>query len=68
VIICFLLFAKDNYESFHGLNDVLPAFLAKYKPDFFMQVLPEWILAVVLYTGCSLIQQRFTKSTTTNPA
>jgi hypothetical protein len=27
-----------------------------------MQVLPEWILAVVLYTACSLIQQRFAKS------
>jgi len=62
VIICFLLFAKDNYESFKGLNNMLPSFLANYHPDFFMQVLPEWILAVVLYTACSLIQQRFSKS------
>jgi hypothetical protein len=46
---------------------MLPAFLANYKPDFFMQVLPEWILAVVLYTACSFLQQRFSKpnSTTT---
>lgn len=58
VVICFLLYAKDNYETFRGLNDVLPGFLAHYRPDFFMQVLPEWILAVVLYVTLSLIQQR----------
>jgi len=55
--ICFLLYAKDNYASFAGLNEMLPGVLAHYKPDFFMQVLPEWILAVVLYIACSFIQQ-----------
>lgn len=65
VIICFLLYAKDNYESFRGLNDVLPSIFANYHPDFFMQVLPEWILAVVLYTGCSLIQQRLSTTAAT---
>lgn len=56
--ICFLLYAKDQYSWFHGLNDVLPGFLADYKADFFLQVLPAWILAITLYTICSLIQQR----------
>jgi purine-cytosine permease-like protein len=57
VIICFLLYAKDNFESFAGLNDILPGFLAVYKPDFFMQVLPEWILAVGLYILFGIVQQ-----------
>ena len=59
VVICFLLYAKDNYASFAGLNEMLPGFLAHYKPDFFMQVLPEWILAVILYITFGFIQQRF---------
>lgn len=56
--ICFVLFAKDNYASFTGVNAYLPSFLANYRADFFMQVLPAWILAVVLYTAGSALQQR----------
>lgn len=64
-IICFFLFAKEEYPSFGWVNDVLPDFLVHYRPDFFMQVLPAWILAVVLYTGCSLIQQKMSSGTVT---
>ncbi|MBC2608082.1 purine-cytosine permease family protein [Pelagicoccus albus] len=63
-IVCFFLFAKEAYPSFAWVNDVLPGFLAHYKPDFFMQVLPAWILAVVLYTVCSALQQNFSKPST----
>ena len=56
--IGFVLFAKDNYAAFSGVNQYLPAFLANYRADFFMQVLPAWILAVVLYTLCSALQQK----------
>ncbi|HEY0946548.1 MAG TPA: hypothetical protein VGD81_14820 [Opitutaceae bacterium] len=56
--ICFLLFAKDNYASFSGVNAWLPSWLANYRADFFMQVLPAWILAVTLYTVCAFLQQK----------
>lgn len=56
--IGFLLYAKDNYDSFRWVNNVLPSLLADYRADFFMQVLPAWILAVVLYTVCSFVQQK----------
>ena len=56
--ICFALYAKDNYESLGWINDYLPARLAAYHADLFSQVLPAWIIAVVLYTLCSLIQQK----------
>jgi hypothetical protein len=55
--ICFLLYAKDHYESMAWLNDRLPMFLAEYKADLFLQVLPAWIIAVTLYTVCSWLQQ-----------
>jgi len=32
-------------------------FLANYKADLFSQVLPAWVIAVTLYTLCSIIQQ-----------
>lgn len=57
-IVCFLLYAKDQYTIFAGLNTLLPQFLVDYKADFFLQVLPAWILAVLLYTVCSIIQQK----------
>jgi purine-cytosine permease-like protein len=56
--ICFVLYAKDHYASFAWVNDRLPGFLAAYKADFFLQVLPAWILAVSLYTMCAILQQR----------
>ena len=40
------------------VNGWLPSLLAAYRADFFMQVLPAWILAVTLYTLCSVVQQR----------
>jgi hypothetical protein len=55
--ICFLLYAKDRYDVFAWLNDVLPQFLVDYKADFFLQVLPAWVIAVTLYTLCSVLQQ-----------
>lgn len=60
--ICFLLFAKDHYPAFGGLNRVLPGFLARYKADVFLQVLPAWIIAVSLYVACSLVQQKFSRN------
>ncbi|MBN1764284.1 MAG: hypothetical protein JW860_03425 [Sedimentisphaerales bacterium] len=56
--ICFVLYAKDQYEAWAWVNDKLPAFLAHYKADLFSQVLPAWIIAVTLYTLCSVIQQK----------
>lgn len=56
--ICFLLYAKDNYSVFAGINSLLPGWLANYRADLFMQVLPAWILAISLYTLCSFIQQK----------
>lgn len=56
--ICFLLYAKDQYPRFAWINDVLPTFLANYEADFFLQVLPAWVIAVTLYTVCSIFQQR----------
>ena len=56
--ICFVLFAKDNYASFGWVNGWLPSWLTAYRADFFMQVLPAWILAVTLYTLCSVVQHR----------
>lgn len=58
--ICFVLYAKDNYESMAWINDKLPAFLADYEADLFSQVLPAWIIAVILYTICSIVQQKIT--------
>lgn len=55
--ICFLLYAKDQYPSMGWINNLLPAFLADYKADLFLQVLPAWIIAVSLYAVCSIIQQ-----------
>jgi cytosine permease len=55
--ICFLLYAKDQYTFMAWINNRLPAFLANYKADLFLQVLPAWLIAVGLYTVCSLIQQ-----------
>ena len=55
--ICFLLYAKDQYTSMAWINNILPTFLADYKADLFLQVLPAWIIAVGLYTVCSFIQQ-----------
>jgi len=56
--ICFVLYAKDNYESLAWLNDKLPPLLAKYQADLFSQVLPAWVIAVVLYTIGSFFQQK----------
>lgn len=55
--VCFLLYAKDQYPGMAWMNDRLPVFLARYKADLFLQVLPAWLIAVVLYTACSFIQQ-----------
>jgi purine-cytosine permease-like protein len=57
--ICFLLYAKDRYTSMAWINKHLPLFLSHYKADLFLQVLPAWLIAVILYTLCSVIQQRF---------
>lgn len=61
--ICFILYAKDHYESLTWINNHLPAFLANYKADMFLQVLPAWLLAISLYTVCSIIQQKLASTT-----
>lgn len=63
-VIGFLLYAKDNYDAFRGINRWLPGVLADYRADFFMQVLPAWILAVLLYLCCSFAQQKFSGTAT----
>lgn len=60
--ICFVLYGKDQYESMAWINDRLPPILAKYHADLFSQVLPAWVLAVTLYTVCSIVQQKLDKS------
>jgi purine-cytosine permease-like protein len=66
--ICFLLYAKDQYPAFSGINSVLPGFLVNYKADFFLQVLPAWIIAVTLYIVCSMLQQALSGSAPTESA
>ena len=66
--ICFLLYAKDHYSAFSWINSVLPEFLVNYKADFFLQVLPAWLIAVTFYIVCSLIQQRLAGPETSAPA
>lgn len=56
--ICFLLYAKDQYPQFEVINRVAPAFLANYKADVFLQVLPAWVMAITLYTVGSVVQQK----------
>jgi purine-cytosine permease-like protein len=63
--ICFLLYAKDNYESLAWINGQLPTRLAEYHADLFSQVLPAWFLAVSLYTVCSICQQGLSPVTRT---
>ncbi|HEX2101491.1 MAG TPA: hypothetical protein VHF69_12545 [Candidatus Synoicihabitans sp.] len=55
-----IAYGKDNYPWLAWVNDVLPASLARYQADLFFLVLPEWLVAVTLYTVFSLIQQRST--------
>ena len=62
--ICFVLYAKDNYESMAWVNDRLPEALSQYQADLFSQVLPAWVLAVALYTVCSIAQQTVFRPTT----
>jgi cytosine permease len=57
-ICCFLIYAKDHYDSFAWVNSVLPAFLRSYQADLMLLVLPAWIIAVTLYLSCSIVQQR----------
>ena len=64
-MICFVLYAKDNYESMAWVNDKLPGFLADYHADLFSQVLPAWLIAITLYTVCSVIQQSMSPATET---
>ncbi len=61
--ICFVLYAKDQYEYMAWVNAKLPAFLANYHADLFSQVLPAWIIAITLYTLCSFIQQKLSPVT-----
>jgi purine-cytosine permease-like protein len=56
--ICFVLYAKDQHASLAWINDRLPLFLANYRADLFLQVLPAWVIAVTLYTLCCLVQQK----------
>ena len=62
--LCFLIYAKDAYPShFAWINNILPKFLADYHTDLFLLTLPAWILAITLYTVCSIIQQRLVPAT-----
>ena len=56
--ICFLLYAKDQYTQFSWVNGILPQALADYQADIILLALPAWILAVSIYTVCSVLQQK----------
>ena len=55
---CFLIYAKDNFEMFAWVNDVVPGFLKNYQADLMLLVLPAWILAVSLFIGFSFLEQK----------
>ena len=57
-LICFVLFAKDQYSWMAFMKDYLPAFIADKQFDIFILALPAWIIAITLYTLCSVIQQK----------
>ena len=53
------IYGKDNYPGLqHLLAGHLPTCLVQYKADLFFLVLPEWIVAILLYIAFSLIEQR----------
>ena len=60
----FVLYAKDNYDFMAWANTRLPASLASYHTDLFQLALPAWIIAVTLYTLCSIIQQKLSPAPT----
>ncbi|MBN1362728.1 MAG: hypothetical protein JW993_19170 [Sedimentisphaerales bacterium] len=62
--ISFVLYAKDNYDFMGWANTRLPASLANYRTDLFQLALPAWVMAVTLYTVCSLIQQKLSPAST----
>ena len=56
-LICFVLFAKDQYSWMAFTKNHLPAFIANKQFDIFILALPAWVIAVTLYTFCGIIQQ-----------
>ena len=61
-LICFLLFAKDEY-NWDSINKCLPSFIADRQFDIFILALPAWLIAITLYTLCSFIQQKISPVT-----
>jgi hypothetical protein len=57
-LICFILFAKDQYSWMAFTKNYLPAFIADKQFDIFILALPAWVIAITLYTICSIIQQK----------
>ncbi|MBN2182838.1 MAG: hypothetical protein JW715_13080 [Sedimentisphaerales bacterium] len=56
-LICFVLFAKDQYSWMAFIKNYMPAFLADRQFDIFILALPAWVIAITFYTFCCIIQQ-----------
>lgn len=56
-LICFVLFAKDQYSWMAFTKNYLPVSIANMQFDIFILALPAWVIAVFLYLACSMIQQ-----------
>jgi len=53
------LYGKDHYVWLSGLLEGRqPEWLAKINADLLFMVAPEWVVAIILYLGFSLIQQK----------
>lgn len=60
-------YGKSHYAWLAWVDALLPGPLAEWKPDLFFLALPEWIVAVALYTVFSSIQQRRAPVATAQP-
>lgn len=59
----FFMYGKDNYSWLSGpLRGRLPEWLDAIKVDLLFMIGPEWVIAVVLFTGFSWIAQRASAS------
>ena len=56
--ICFLLFAKDQYDWMEWSKVLMPKLIADTQFDIFILALPAWVMAITFYLICSIIQQK----------
>ena len=56
--ICFLLFAKDQYDWMEWSKVLMPELIADTQFDIFILAFPAWVMAITFYLICSIIQQK----------